>query len=104
MLSRVVLIATQSLAHVRIFFLSKFHQFSTIWQYFLVVYFIIINFLTHLPLQLLFFSIRKSSQCVVAVFQRETLGKQLKRITKRWKTVVKLKYANYVNVVGIETM
>ena len=55
MLSRVVLIATQSLAHVRIFFLLKFHQFSTIWQYFLVVYFIIINFLTHLPFQLLFF-------------------------------------------------
>lgn len=99
MLSRVVLIATQSLAHVKRFFLLKFHQFSTIWQCFFAVYFI--NFLTHLPLQL---SIRKSSQCVVAVFQRETLRKQFELIAKRWKRDVRLKCANYASAVGIETM
>ena len=81
------------------YFLIKMSSIFYYLRCFFGVYFFI--FFTHRPLQLFFCSIRKklfqlkSSQFVVAVFQSGNSRKTIEAIiAKRWKTDVRLKYAN----------
>ena len=91
------------------YFLIKMSSIFYYLRYFFGVCFFI--FFTHRPLQLLFCSIRKKlfqlklSQFVVAVFQSGNSRKTIEAIiAKRWKTDVRLKYANQASAVGIETI